>query len=300
MNKRGDLLLGSLSGMPRITKEQLASNDKNIESTIYHFLKRKKHNILIANKQNPKANFNNPIYLKYVLDNGILSTNAVVNEPTFQGYSNIYIDRNVQSIAIQSTKDKKEFSLQKNEILINTTIDKKGQTHNTVAITTQKGDLKTTKFLFNRSDKDSSQRNSTSISTEELSKNYGFEVPKDNIPKGTEVARIREIRESEKGSAATVVLKNIETGESWDAEVVIEKRAKIQETKLKKAVIIKEQTITEENIIKMFDSTDFQDMNIDLTGMPDGLNYQQIFDYIQDKIKDNKTQVEKFKKICGI
>ena len=45
-----------------------------------------------------KANiFNNAEYLKYLLNNRLLNTNAVVNEPTFQGYTNIYLNsRGVQ------------------------------------------------------------------------------------------------------------------------------------------------------------------------------------------------------------
>lgn len=36
----------------------------------------------------------NPKYVKYLVDNRILNTNAVVNEPTFQGFTNIYLNTN--------------------------------------------------------------------------------------------------------------------------------------------------------------------------------------------------------------
>ncbi len=116
-----------------------------------------------------------------------------------------------------------EFPLLEGETLVESKQDNKGRTFNTVAVTTEKEGLKKTKFLFNRSDKPSDQRNLTGINPEKLSSDYGFEISKDDIPEGTEVTRVKEIRETNKGSGATVVLKNIENGESWEAEIVITK-----------------------------------------------------------------------------
>jgi len=60
----------------------------------------KRHQIKINMKSetdNTKTNLksNSADYLKYLVDNNILSTNAVVNEPTFQGYTNIYLNTGI-------------------------------------------------------------------------------------------------------------------------------------------------------------------------------------------------------------
>ena len=80
------------------------ANIKNIEESqnaIINFLvNSKRHQIKINPKfatDNTKTNLksNSADYLKYLIDNNILSTNAVVNEPTFQGYTNIYLNTGI-------------------------------------------------------------------------------------------------------------------------------------------------------------------------------------------------------------
>ena len=65
------------------------------QEAIVNYLMYKRHNVLIT-KDDTLA-FNNDEYIKYLLNPkySILSTNAVVNEPTFQGYSNIYLNQAV-------------------------------------------------------------------------------------------------------------------------------------------------------------------------------------------------------------
>lgn len=96
LQKNGTLKLGDLSPTSKITKDQLLSNDPYFKETVVNFLQKKRHNVLIT--KDDQATFQNPIYLNYILDNDILSTNAVVNEPTFQGYSNIYISNNLKGV----------------------------------------------------------------------------------------------------------------------------------------------------------------------------------------------------------
>ncbi len=96
MQKNGTLKLGDLSPVSKITKDQLLSNDPQYKQLVTDFLQKKRHNILIT--KDDQATFQNPVYLQYILDNDILSTNAVVDEPTFQGYSNIYISNNLKGI----------------------------------------------------------------------------------------------------------------------------------------------------------------------------------------------------------
>ena len=71
------------------------------QNAIINFLvDSKRHQIKINPKfatDNTKTNLksNSADYLKYLIDNNILSTNAVVNEPTFQGYTNIYLNTGI-------------------------------------------------------------------------------------------------------------------------------------------------------------------------------------------------------------
>jgi len=88
----------------------------NIEESqnaiINYLVDSKRHQIKINPKfatDNTKTNLksNSADYLKYLIDNNILSTNAVVNEPTFQGYTNIYLNTGItiinQSQSIQNS-----------------------------------------------------------------------------------------------------------------------------------------------------------------------------------------------------
>jgi hypothetical protein len=74
--------------------------DDDMNSIIDYLVSSKRHQIKIDKKfdtDNEKTNLksNSVDYLKYLIDNLILSTNAVVNEPTFQGYTNIYLNTGV-------------------------------------------------------------------------------------------------------------------------------------------------------------------------------------------------------------
>lgn len=103
----GNLKLGSIADISNINKEDLL-NDTH-KDTILNFLNKKRHNVLVTKKGFGDATqfqFNNPDYVNYLLDNNILTTNAVVNEPTFQGYSNIYINREIKGINKIKSSDK--------------------------------------------------------------------------------------------------------------------------------------------------------------------------------------------------
>ena len=77
------------------------NNIEDSQNAIINFLvDSKRHQIKINPKfatDNTKTNLksNSADYLKYLVDNNILSTNAVVNEPTFQGYTNIYLNTGI-------------------------------------------------------------------------------------------------------------------------------------------------------------------------------------------------------------
>lgn len=77
------------------------NNIEDSQNAIINYLvDSKRHQIKINPKfatDNTKTNLksNSADYLKYLIDNNILSTNAVVNEPTFQGYTNIYLNTGI-------------------------------------------------------------------------------------------------------------------------------------------------------------------------------------------------------------
>jgi hypothetical protein len=82
-------------------KESTIDTIEQDQNEIIDFLiNQKRHQIKINPKSeidNTKTNLksNSADYLKYLVDNNILSTNAVVNEPTFQGYTNIYLNTSI-------------------------------------------------------------------------------------------------------------------------------------------------------------------------------------------------------------
>lgn len=100
IDANGNLNLGSLAAKQVITKSELEENLPETQQIVLDFLKNKRYNVLVT-KGEQGINFNNPSYLNYILDNNILSTNAIINEPTFQGYSNIYISSNPKDIKIE-------------------------------------------------------------------------------------------------------------------------------------------------------------------------------------------------------
>jgi len=71
--------------------------------SLIQYLQYKRHNVLIT--KDDDFTFNNDSYIKYLLgtETGypILSTNAVTNEPTFQGYSNIYLKQSVTNKSVK-------------------------------------------------------------------------------------------------------------------------------------------------------------------------------------------------------
>lgn len=107
LNKDGSLTLGSLamelmdgSGFQHlltITKDEL--NTDTAKEVIMQYVIAKRHNILITKDSANLFIFNNKAYIKYLLDEEapLLTTNAVVNQPTFQGYSNIYLNQDVSN-----------------------------------------------------------------------------------------------------------------------------------------------------------------------------------------------------------
>jgi hypothetical protein len=85
------------------TNETLNKLNSEQFNAIKEYLKYKRHNIIITDKNDSGSftTFSNDEYIKYLLGMGvdypILRTNAVVNKPTFGGYSNIYLSQSVSN-----------------------------------------------------------------------------------------------------------------------------------------------------------------------------------------------------------
>jgi len=112
LSKDGNLKLGSLAmhlmdGMGfkhslTITKSEL--NTPEAKQIIMDYVQYKRHNILITRDSPGLFVFNNKEYVRYLLneDKPLLTTNAVVNQPTFQGYSNVYLNQDVSNTTEES------------------------------------------------------------------------------------------------------------------------------------------------------------------------------------------------------
>jgi len=109
LTEDGNLELGSLAEhlidgqgfrhQLTITKEELDS--ENAKQIVMDYLSYKRNNIMITADSANLFVFNNKAYIEYLLGiksgNPILTTNAVVDQPTFQGYSNIYLNQSVSN-----------------------------------------------------------------------------------------------------------------------------------------------------------------------------------------------------------
>jgi len=131
--------------------------------------------------------------------------------------------------------------LKKGEEFIDTAKDKKGNTYTYVAETTEKDGLKTTKFKFNRSDKSTEQRASTGVDTDKVLDKYGFDISEDEIPEGSEITKIYEIRDGlfngQRSVVATVLFKDPETGDTFKGEINLTPKVEAKPTKTETKVI---------------------------------------------------------------
>lgn len=87
------------------------------KSIVMKYLSFKRNNVMITTDSANLFVFNNKAYIEYLLGlksgNPILTTNAVVNEPTFQGYSNIYLSPKVDNTKTEAVENKKSKEFKK-------------------------------------------------------------------------------------------------------------------------------------------------------------------------------------------
>ena len=126
--------------------------------------------------------------------------------------------------------------LSEGETIVDSEKDKKGRTSTRIAKSSKKDGVKTTKFTFNRDDKPTSQRNDDGVSPEvALGDNY--EVNSKDIPKGSQVSKVFEIREGETSVGATVEFTS-ENGKST-GEVVLNKKTTPTDPKASRDIVDK-------------------------------------------------------------
>lgn len=100
--------------------------------------------------------------------------------------------------------------------------DHKGRKWTYFEATKEKDGVKVTSFSFNRSDKDSGQRNKAGLDASKILNSKGYEIDPDYIPKGAIASKVFEIREGENNTVATVLFKTLD-GDTFEDEVKLSK-----------------------------------------------------------------------------
>jgi len=105
-----------------------------------------------------------------------------------------------------------------------TVIDKKGRKFTYFESTKTKNGVVKTTYTFNRSDKDSSQRNPAGVKSEIALDNKGYKVPEESIPEGSVINQVYEVRidENDPAKAGATVEFVTEDGDTFRSEVQLE------------------------------------------------------------------------------
>lgn len=148
---------------------------------------------------------------------------------------------------IQTQEMSSPIQLQEGEELFSVNEDK-GRTFTYTSQTSENNGIKTTKFQFNRSDKDPSQRNATYVPSEEFFNKYNYEIDESYIPEGAKAVGVMEVREGDNSTAATIVFeKNVDgNAQRFDGEVVLkpknsnESNVKVEELRSQEQTELKE------------------------------------------------------------
>jgi predicted GNAT family acetyltransferase len=126
---------------------------------------------------------------------------------------------------------KSPIELKEGEELIDVKDDGKGKTYTYTAKSTEKDGVKTTKFEFNRSDKDPSQRNATGVDADKVLDKYNYEIDPEDIIEGTKIIKISEIREGKDSTVATVTFESEKNGNTYRGEVLLKPKEPKAEAK---------------------------------------------------------------------
>lgn len=153
----------------------------------------------------------------------------------------------------EALKRKKQPTQPASEVALTseTVTDKKGRTYTYFENTKTKGGTIKTTYTFNRSDKDTSQRNTAGVKPEIALDNKGYKVTEDSIPSGTTVNKVYETRIDENDpnlADATVEFIN-ENGDTFKGEVQLEQIQPAQTSEIEVEVVT---NIKEQGPIKLF------------------------------------------------
>ena len=123
-----------------------------------------------------------------------------------------------------------------------TVTDAKGRTFTYFENTKTKGGVKTTTYTFNRSDKDSSQRNSTRVKPEVALDNKGYKVAEGSEPIGAKINKVFEVRinETDPSKASATVEFLTEEGKTFKGEVLLAQSPNVNDTEVRN---------TQENVV---------------------------------------------------
>ncbi len=295
LQEDGSLMLGTLAGhlmdgqgfkhSTTITKEELDTPEA--KEVIMKYLKYKRHNILVT-KDNPGLFvFNNPEYVKYLLNKEapLLTTNATIKGPTFQGYSNIYLNQNVKNSKSVAKKEVKKEVVQK---------------------------PKTAKEDIERRRKEELNKNKgmgNPFSSEEENDKQIKEYDKDtNAKYDAEIAALNKDKETEDAIDA---LFGISKNDLANKKVFDNEKDKKEDPQKKEDVVVDTKALKElfnkanddlkgEMVVELAEEYDLlKDLLRDDSNF-EPENIDKTFDFILNSSKLTNKALDKMKKICGI
>ena len=138
----------------------------------------------------------------------------------------------------------KDKDLSEGETIVESKKDKQGRNITSIARSSEKDGVKTTKFTFNRDDKPTSQRSAGGVSPQVAFAN-NYEIDSKSIPKGAKVSQVFELKESDTNNTATV-------------EFNIEKEGKVK--KVKRKVVLNKKTKGQKSKQKITEEEDKQSL----------------------------------------
>lgn len=168
-----------------------------------------------------------------------------------------------------------------------TVTDDKGRTFTYFENTETKNDIVKTTYTFNRSDKDSAQRNTTGVKPEIALYNKGYEATEDSVPDGAKINKVFEVRVDKNNpnkAAAGVEFIN-ENGETFRGEIVIKptQQPTTGTTTEQKA----EEPVVEETT---------KDVGGDITGLVDNFDTKETTKLANQKNRDAQKNIEQITK----
>jgi len=305
------------------TTDTLNNLTNDQKQAIVRYLQYKRHNVLIT--KDASATFNNDNYIKYLLgvnsDYSVLTTNAVVNQPTFQGYSNIYLDQSI----VNKKARKQKVAEETKEVKLDTTEDLLGSLEgmfgdDVVTTTTIISKPKPINNVQENLNNNSDLKILPFVEIEDIDENFE-EIVKIFITEKQASASLIQRRLSLGYNRAAKILEQLELagviGEfdgSKARKVLISDISQISNfinstTSQNSTSTIEIKTIKSNNLNDIFKTADAKTQaKIVMVigkqlGMTDRVNPKDMstsFDELYKELKDNESLQQEIKKICGL